>query len=110
MRDKVYCGMLNAYYGSMLTEHQKEILRLYYDCDMSLGEIGDLMGVSRQAVREIIVRSTDKLSEWEEKLGLIEKVRKISNRLESIIDTANDKSVEEIKESLSALMTEIKEI
>lgn len=110
MRDNVYCGLLNAYYGSMLTEHQREIMRLYYDCDMSLGEISEVTGVTRQAVREIIVRSTAKLTEWEEKLGLIKKVQGAVDTLENIIETAEDKSVEEIKESLRRLMIEIKEI
>ncbi len=110
MRDNVYCGLLNAYYGSMLNDHQREIMRLYYDCDMSLAEISEFLGVTRQAVREIIVRSTAKLTECENKLGLIKKVQSIASSLEKIIDTADKTSVEEIKNSLQELLNEIKEI
>lgn len=110
MRDNIYCGMLNAYYGSMLTEHQRKIMRLYYDCDMSLAEISEFNGTSRQAVREIIVRSTAKLTEWEEKLGLIKKVQSIADKLEKIIGRVGSEQTEKIKDDLTALLNEIKEI
>lgn len=110
MRDNVYYGTLNAYYGSMLTAHQREIMRLYYDCDMSLAEISESLGVSRQAVREIIVRSVAKLTEWEQKLGLISKVQAIADSLEKTIEQADKNSVEEIKNSLRELLAEIREI
>ena len=108
--DKVYCGRLNAYYGSMLTEHQSEILRQYYDCDMSLAEIAEETGTSRQAVREAIVRSTEKLVTWENKLNLIKKVDAISGELKDIIASVDDVEKEDVKERLSSLLMEIKEI
>ena len=108
--DKLYCGKLNAYYGSMLTEHQTEILRLYYDCDMSLSEIAEIYGTSRQAVREGIVRSTEKLRSYEKKLGLIQKVGSLSETLSAIIDAIDEMEPTERKERLVALLKEIKEI
>ena len=108
--DKVYCGRLNAYYGSMLTEHQSEILRLYYDCDMSLAEIAEVTGTSRQAVREAIVRSTDKLEIWEQKLNLIKKVDSISAELNKIIASIDSVDKAEVKAKLCSLLDEIKEI
>ena len=108
--DKVYCGELNAYYGAMLNEHQSEILRLYYDCDMSLSEIAEIYGTSRQAVREGIVRSTEKLRVYEEKLGLIHKVKSLSESLGRIIKDMDDASKEEIKKELRELLDGIKEI
>lgn len=106
MRDNVYCGMLNAYYGQLLTEYQREIMRLYYDCDMSLSEISEIKGVTRQAVREIVVRSTKKLTEMEEKLGLIEKIHSVRSELKKIIDEADGAT----KAKLNGLLEKIEEI
>lgn len=108
--DKVYCGELNAYYGTMLTDHQSEILRLYYDCDMSLAEIAEIYGTSRQAVREGIVRSTEKLRSYEEKLGLIQKVKTLSDSVKRIIDAVDAEDGASIKSRLIALEKQIKEI
>ena len=108
--DKVYCGELNAYYGGMLTEHQSEILRLYYDCDMSLSEIAEINGTSRQAVREGIVRSTEKLRLYEEKLGLIRKVKDLSDSLKKIIDEMDEQENPDVKQKLISLLEGIKEI
>lgn len=108
--DKVYCGELNAYYGAMLNEHQSEILRLYYDCDMSLSEIAEIYGTSRQAVREGIVRSTEKLRSYEEKLGLIQKVKTLSENVKRIINAVDTEDTSEIKRRLTALENQIKEI
>jgi len=49
-------SLLNDYYGNLLTEHQRDMIRLYYDCDVSLNEIAEEYGISRQAVRYAIVR------------------------------------------------------
>lgn len=108
--DKVVCGELNAYYGGLLNEHQSEILRLYYDCDMSLSEIAEIYGTSRQAVREGIVRSTEKLRSYEEKLGLIDKVKSLSVSLAHIIDAIDEEDKEDIKRKLTDLLNGIKEI
>lgn len=110
MRDKVRLGVLNAYYGGMLTEHQKEIMRLHCDCDMSLAEIAEITGASRQAVREAIVRSADKLTEWEEKLGLTRKVQVLADRLERTIEGMDGKATEDVKRELAELLNGIKEI
>ena len=108
--DKVFGGELNAYYGGMLTEHQSEVLRMYYDCDMSLAEIAEINGTSRQAVREGIVRSTEKLRVYEEKLGLIHKVKSLSESLGRIIKDMDDASKEELKKELIELLDGLKEI
>jgi predicted DNA-binding protein YlxM (UPF0122 family) len=107
MQDKISIGRLNDYYGGILNSHQQEIMRLYYDCDMSLAEISDDMGITRQAVREIIIRSTNKLSDMESKLGLVEKIKKVTNILELIIDRTQEQG---IKEDLISLLKEVKEI
>lgn len=58
-------------YGDMLTEKQQLCFDLRYNQDLSLGEIGELEGISRQAVRDNIVRSEAQLVEMEEKIGAV---------------------------------------
>ena len=64
---------LNDMYGALLTEHQRDVLTNYYDYDLSLAEIGKNDGVSRQAVRDAIVKAEEQLAVFEEKLGLLKK-------------------------------------
>lgn len=58
-------------YGDMLTEKQRLCFDLRYNQDLSLGEIGELEGISRQAVRDNIVRSEALLLQMEEKIGAV---------------------------------------
>ena len=108
MRDKIAIGLLFAYYGGLLNEHQREIMRLYCECDMSLAEISDETGITRQGVRDVIVRSSEKLRECEEKLGLVVKIKRIASSLEEII--ADCPLDETTKAKAEQLLKEIKEI
>lgn len=107
MKDKVTIGILNDYYGGILNSHQQEIMRMYFDCDMSLAEISEVLGVTRQAIREILVRSTKKLNEMETKLQLVKKIKSINTNIEEIIAKTAD---ENTKKELLELSKEIKEI
>jgi predicted DNA-binding protein YlxM (UPF0122 family) len=108
MRDKIKDAILYGYYGGMLNGHQREIMRLYYDCDMSLSEISVELGITRQGVREIIVRSVAKLSGLESKLGLVARIKGIEDKLVSIMNA--DGLSAEMKTGLGELLTEIEEI
>lgn len=55
-------------YGEFLTERQRQAMELYYGEDLSLGEIAELAGTSRQAVRDSVKRSEEILLDMEEKL------------------------------------------
>lgn len=61
-------------YGELLTEKQRLCFDLRYNQDYSLGEIGELEGISRQAVRDNIVRSEAQLLEFEEKVGAVRRL------------------------------------
>ena len=62
--------LLDAY-GALLTEKQRAITAHYYDEDLSLAEIAENEGVTRQAVRDVIRRTEEQLAAFEEKLGLL---------------------------------------
>ena len=66
-------GYLIDFYGELLTERKKNALECYYNDDMSLSEISDVMNISRQGVRDIIKKAEDDLLFYESKLGLAKK-------------------------------------
>ncbi|MBQ8005801.1 MAG: YlxM family DNA-binding protein [Clostridia bacterium] len=66
-------GYLLDFYGEVLTERKREVLGFYYNDDLSLSEIAEELGISRQGVRDIIKKAEDELVFLEEKLHLAEK-------------------------------------
>lgn len=71
-------------YGVMLTQKQKDIMNSYLNYNGSISEIAENFGTTRQAVLDIIKRTTQKLDEFENKLGLCQKLDKIYLRLSKI--------------------------
>ena len=64
---------LNQIYGSLLTKRQRDMIESYYDFDLSLSEIAQNEVVTRQAVRDAIVKAEEQLFAYEETLGVAEK-------------------------------------
>ena len=74
MKSQAYrMAMLFDFYGDMLTDRQKEFYDLYYNEDLSLGEIAENYNITRQGVRDVIVRAEAVLTELEDKTGLIKR-------------------------------------
>lgn len=71
-------------YEKILTDKQRDIMKLYYWEDLSLSEISQNEGVTRQAVRDSIKRSEQILEESEDKLGLAEKIIKCRRNCSAI--------------------------
>lgn len=63
-------GQLYDFYHALLTEKQRDCLNMHYLQDLSLAEIAEEFGVSRQAVHDILRRAEQTLEEYEQKLGL----------------------------------------
>lgn len=82
-------SLLLDFYGNMLTEKQRDVLDLYYNEDLSLAEIGESEGITRQGVRDSIKRGEAVLLELEEKLGLCEKTVSLDNELKKIYELAS---------------------
>lgn len=76
-KNLIYAELLDIYKG-LLTEKQAEAMDYYYNSDYSLGEISELMDISRQGVRDFIKRGEAVMDETEDKLGLIKKFRAAS--------------------------------
>ncbi len=84
MEDKIEQAYLYDFYGELLNEHQKRIYEDFVFHDLSLSEIADEEGISRQGVHDLIKRCTRTLEGFEEKLHLIEKFRKAKEMVEQI--------------------------
>ncbi|MCH5153488.1 MAG: DNA-binding protein [Clostridiales bacterium] len=79
---KIQLSELLQVYAQMLTEKQREALSMYCDCDCSLSEIAGEVGISRQGVRDAIVKGESTLVKLEEALHLAELYRKLSVAVE----------------------------
>lgn len=76
-------------YGALLTEDQQNMFGLYYNEDLSLAEIAESTGLSRQGVRYAIKHAEEALLSYEEKLGLSKKLSAINESLEEATSIAN---------------------
>ena len=81
-------SVLLDFYGQMLTDKQREVVELYYNEDLSLAEIAEHSGITRQGVRDSIKRAENQLQDCEAKLGLWARFLEIRQGLEEISDTA----------------------
>lgn len=66
-------SLLYDFYGQLLTDKQQKFVDLYFGHDLSLGEIAENFGVSRQAVHDTLKRAEYVLNDYEQKLGLVGK-------------------------------------
>ncbi len=72
-------------YGELLTERQRDVAELYFNEDLSLTEIAEARGITRQAVRDSIRHSEQALLEMEEKLGMAKRITTMRDCLSSIL-------------------------
>ena len=106
------------YYGQLLTDKQREAVEYYYNDDLSLGEIAENLNISRQGVRDSIKRAEAVLFEAEEKLGLLEKSKKMHDSLTElrrnidIIDELNIRRYRsnDINESIKVILKELEKL
>ncbi len=84
LQNIVELTILYDFYGELLGEHKKEIFGEYIIDDLSLGEIAQDEGISRQGVYDIIKRCSVKLREYEKKLGLVKRFESIKTNAEQI--------------------------
>lgn len=77
-------ALLFDFYGDMLTDRQKEFFDLYYNEDLSLAEIAENYSITRQGVRDIIVRAEGIMEELEDKTGIIRRFQKMQEQLTEI--------------------------
>lgn len=83
-------SILLDFYGKVLTDKQRELMEQYYDEDLSLGEIADNFGITRQGVRDAIKRGENTLLDLEAKLGFAARYQAIQQNLEQMEQLTKD--------------------
>ena len=86
--DALEMTLLFDYYGSMLTDKQRECFDMRYNQDLSLGEIGEMLGVSRQAVCDNLTRTEALLRRMEENIGCVKRHKGNREAIQKILDAA----------------------
>ena len=97
-------GLLYDFYGELLNEQQR---RIYEDAvmnDMSLSEIAQEAGISRQGVHDLIKRCDKTLEDYESRLHLMEKFRIITEKLEEIKQLTPDEKIRKLADEILAEM------
>ena len=89
--DRFEISTLRSYYGALLTQRQNDLLVMHYDEDLSFGEIANIVGISRQAVLDGINKGEKHLCEYEQKLRLVEKNKKMHAVIDSLEKKENKK-------------------
>lgn len=89
---KLFISQLYDYYGELLTEKQQYAVEMYYNDDLSLSEIAESIGITRQGVRDQLKHAEEFLVSCEEKLGLAEKIQKVLLISEQIQKSCSDES------------------
>ena len=90
MGKNLYISALLDVYGDFLGEKPKAFLEYYYNDDLSLSEIAENEGITRQGVRDSIKRGESVLLEMEERLGLAKRFHTVQNALQKIVRCAQD--------------------
>ncbi len=86
--DTLELVLLYDYYGGLLTDRQRECFEMRYDQDLSLGEIGEELGISRQGVHDNLSRTEALLRNMEEKTGCVSRDRNCRTAAKSILEAA----------------------
>lgn len=98
--------LLLDFYGEMLTDKQRDFLDLYYNEDLSLSEIAENEGITRQGVRDAIKRAESQLFDMESKLHLFERFNSLVKGLEEIGKCADEIFDYNLNHSLSREINE----
>lgn len=96
MDNRDYVIMLYDFYGELFNEKQREYFEEYYFQNLSLGEISNNLGVSRNAIHKVIQGVEEKLEFYEEKLGLYRKNQIICDIIKCEKDEDIIKRLEEL--------------
>ena len=115
MEKKIEISILLDLYAKLLTKKQYDFLNDYYNNDLSLSEIAENEGITRQAVRDNLKKGEIKLFEYEEKLGLMKKqimqeeqIANILSVISKLTEKSSDKEIadvlEDVKKKLNCLV------
>ena len=98
------------FYGEMLPEKKRSVMDLYYNEDLSLAEIAEQIGISRQGVRDIVKKTEEELFFWEERLGLAKRDLELRGRAERILSLLHKEQnlSSELESEIRSLLEDIR--
>lgn len=105
-------SMLFDFYGSLLNDSQNEVMALYHEDNLSLSEIAEELGQSRQAVHYTLKKAEKALNGYEDKLGLVagyNRNRELAGRAKTIIGSASDRLGDAVRKELISIIDELSE-
>ena len=94
MEKEFIFSLLNNIYGGLLTDKQKEVIELYYSCDLSLAEIAEIKKTSRNSVLDLLENAKKKLIKLEDSLQIYNKRQQIYSLLEQEETSLAEKIIE----------------
>ena len=109
MKDDIKFLQLWDTYSPMLTATQREITDLYFNYDLSLGEIAEQKGVSRQSVSDCLHKCRKQLEKYEEKLGFLKAMEEVSSEYSSYM-TVVERWAETTRTTNPEMVTKIDEL
>ena len=97
-------GFLLDFYGDVLSDRKRTVMAYYYYDDLSLGEIAEEIGISRQGVRDLIKKAEEELCFYEEKLGMASRFQRIQKKTEELlIELENNEADESVRHTAREL-------
>ena len=109
MKDIVYYARLLDTYGGILTEKQYDMLDSYYCSDLTLDEIAQNHGISKQAVHYAIKNAEDKIEKLESQLHILEKYDTLEKKLSALKLAASERAtdLEQVAKALDEIINDL---
>lgn len=95
-----YKGMLFDFYGELLTQHQRKVYEDAVLNDLSLSEIADEQGISRQGVHDLVKRCDKILDSYEQKLHLVERFARIKDKIQRINMLTDNQEIRQLSNEI----------
>ncbi|MGE5415933.1 MAG: YlxM family DNA-binding protein [Acidobacteriota bacterium] len=98
--------MLYDFYGPLLTERQQQAIILHYENDLSLAEVAEDMGITRQGVFDLIKRAEKVLEAYEDRLGLVIRFAEEQVRIKEAVELlrqVDSREADEVKKAIDIL-------
>lgn len=106
MAKNMKVALLYDFYGEILTDKQRDMIEQYYHQDLSLSEIAENVGISRQGVRGAVKRAEELLFEMEKRLGLAARLSETQTALKAILAAADTIRTENIERDGPSVITD----
>ena len=90
MQQRLELNYLLDFYGPLLTENRREIMRLYCEEDLSLAEIADQLEITRQGVSDAVNKAKRQLNDFESKLGLVARYIALGEQAQNCLNALNE--------------------